>query len=48
MLLKNFLEKVGEDVKVVVYVGFGNEFSGYVFFIMDFDDVIRFFDFMMM
>lgn len=46
--LKNLPEKVGEDIKVAVYVGLGNEFSGHAFFIMDFDDATRLFDLMMM
>ncbi|AMQ17808.1 chemotaxis protein CheC [Thermococcus peptonophilus] len=46
--LKTLPEKVGEDVKVAVYVGLGKEFSGHAFFIMDFDDATRLFDLMIM
>ncbi|ASJ02872.1 chemotaxis protein CheC [Thermococcus profundus] len=46
--IKTLPEKVGEDVKVAVYVGLGQEFSGHAFFVLDFEDACRLFDLMMM
>ncbi|WP_010477551.1 chemotaxis protein CheC [Thermococcus zilligii] len=46
--IKVLPEKVGEDVKVAVYVGLGKEFSGHAFFILDFDDACALFDLMTM
>ncbi|CAB50457.1 cheC-2 chemotaxis protein cheC [Pyrococcus abyssi GE5] len=45
--IKNVPEIVGEDVKVVVYIELGKDFSSHAFFAADYDDVLRMFDVIM-
>ena len=45
--IKAVPEKVGEDVKVAVYIQLSGGFEGHAFFFLDFADVLRIFDLMM-
>ncbi|WP_297469110.1 chemotaxis protein CheC [Thermococcus sp.] len=45
--IKAVPEKVGEDVKIAVYIGLSGGFEGHAFFFMDFEDALRMFDLMM-
>ncbi|QDA31885.1 chemotaxis protein CheC [Thermococcus indicus] len=45
--IKNVPEKVGEDVKVAVYIGLSGGFDGHAFFFLDFEDALKMFDMMM-
>ncbi|MEO2152659.1 MAG: chemotaxis protein CheC, partial [Thermococcus sp.] len=45
--IKAVPEKVGEDVKVAVYIQLSGGFEGHAFFFLDFEDALRIFDLMM-
>jgi len=45
--IKSVPEKVGEDVKVAVYIQLSGGFEGHAFFFLDFEDALRIFDLMM-
>lgn len=45
--IKNLPEKVGEDVKVAVYIQLSKGFSGHAFFIMDLNNALTMSDLMM-
>jgi len=45
--IKNVPEKVGEGIKIAVYIGLSGGFSGHAFFFIDFDDALKMFDMMM-
>ncbi len=45
--IKAVPEKVGEDVKVAVYIQLSGGFNGHAFFFLDFEDSLRIFDLMM-
>lgn len=40
-------EKVGEDIKVAVYIALGRGFEGHAFFFLDLEDALKIFDMMM-
>ena len=45
--LKMVPEKVGEEIKIAVYINLSGGFDGHAFFFLDFDDALRMFDMMM-
>ena len=45
--LKAVPEKVGEDIKIAVYINLSGGFEGHAFFFLDFEDALRMFDMMM-
>nr|WP_167711471.1 chemotaxis protein CheC [Thermococcus sp. GR5] len=45
--IKSVPEKVGEDIKIAVYIQLSGGFNGHAFFFMDFKDALTMFDLMM-
>jgi len=45
--IKHLPMELGEDIKVVVYVGLGKDFNGHAFFVTDIQDAMKLYDIIM-